>query len=104
MLLTQSARYVHYLQYTYVPHQITNNFTNRSTEFKLKSFPASDGARACWLLVANDVERALGELEDKRVDGRGRRNIMGVTAGSIRERCRAEFKKGKKTSRLKYIR
>ena len=29
---------------------------------------------------------------------------MEMTAGSIRGRCRAEFKKGKKTSRLKYIR
>ena len=27
---------------------------------------------------------------------------MEVTAGSIRGRCRAKFKKGKKTGRLKY--
>ena len=29
---------------------------------------------------------------------------MEKTAGSIRGRCRAKFKKGKKTSKLKYIR
>ena len=73
MRVLNDAEYkVHYLQYIVIYYtKKRNNFYKQIYKvYLIKIFPASDGARACWLLVANDVERE-GELEDERVDGGG---------------------------------